>query len=183
MEPSKFLVENARLDFRAQKSRKPRGGMAQAVPPFLFAALKRRVKRLLPINHIWHFITSLTNTGPVVVAAHSLGNMVTLSAISDWNAPISQYFMMDSAVPIEAIDPAAVTNMMIYSTWTTYTNRLFASDWYKLFPTNDACSTLFWNDRLGKLGDVENSGESVQLLNHISIQCHGRGKPNLCPDS
>ena len=85
----------------------------------------------------------------MVVSAHSLGNMVTLSAISDWNAPISQYFMLDAAVAIEAIDPTATTNMMIFSTWTGYSNRLYASDWYQLFPTNDARSTLTWNNRLG----------------------------------
>jgi len=113
-----------------------------------------------------NFITSLTNSGPVVAAAHSLGNMLTLSAISDWHAPISQYFMMDAAVPIEAIDPTATTNMMIYSTWTAYSNRVFASDWYQLFPTNDARSTLAWNDRLSNLGTVDiynlfSSGEEV----------------------
>jgi hypothetical protein len=113
-----------------------------------------------------NFVASLTNSGPVVAAAHSLGNMLTLSAISDWNAPISQYFMMDSAVPIEAIDPTATTNMMIFSTWAGYSNRLFASDWYQLFPTNDARSTLFWNNRLGNLHNVDvynfySSGEEV----------------------
>jgi hypothetical protein len=112
------------------------------------------------------FIATLTNSGPVVVAAHSLGNMVVLSAISDWNTPISQYFMLDAAVPIEAIDPTATTNMMIYSTWTGYSNRLFASDWYQLFPTNDARSTLNWNNRLGNLQNVDvynfySSGEEV----------------------
>jgi hypothetical protein len=112
------------------------------------------------------FIASLTNSGPVVAAAHSLGNILTLSAISDCNAPISQYFMMDAAVPIEAIDPTATTNMMIFSTWAAYTNRLFASDWYQLFPTNDARSTLTWNNRLGNLGNVDiynfySSGEEV----------------------
>jgi hypothetical protein len=113
-----------------------------------------------------NFISTLTNSGPVVVAAHSLANMVTLSAISDWNAPISQYFMLDAAVPIEAIDPSAVTNFMIYSDWTGYSNRLFASDWYQLFPTNDARSTLSWNNRLGNLRNVDaynyySSGEEV----------------------
>jgi len=112
------------------------------------------------------FIVTLTNSGPVVVSAHSLGNMVTLSAISDWNAPIIQYFMLDAAVPIEAIDSSATTNMMIYSTWAGYSNRLFASDWYQLFPTNDARSTLAWNNRLGNLGNVDvynfySNGEEV----------------------
>jgi len=112
----------------------------------------------------------LTNTGPVVVAAHSLGNMLTLSAISDWHAPISQYFMMDAAVPIEAIDPASTNvSFMTFSTWAGYSNRLFAAYWYQLFPTNDARSTLSWNNRLGNLGSVDvynfySSGEEVLRL-------------------
>ena len=113
-----------------------------------------------------NFVSSLSNSGPVVVAAHSLGNMVTLSAINDWNAPISQYFMLDCAVPIEAIDPTAITNVMIISTWMSYSNRLYASDWYQLFPTNDARSTLTWNNRLGNLQNVAvynfySSGEEI----------------------
>lgn len=117
-----------------------------------------------------NFIASLTNSGPVVAAAHSLGNMLTLSAISDCHAPISQYFMLDAAVPIEAIDPASTNvSFMTFSTWAGYSNRLFASYWYQLFPTNDARSTLFWNNRLGNLGsaDVYNfysSGEEVLRL-------------------
>jgi hypothetical protein len=117
-----------------------------------------------------NFIASLTNSGSVVAAAHSLGNMLTLSAISDWHAPISQYFMMDAAVPVEAIDPAS-TNVafMTFSTWGGYSNRLFAAYWCQLFPTNDARSTLSWNNRLGNLGsaDVYNfysSGEEVLRL-------------------
>jgi len=74
--------------------------------------------------------------------------------------------MMDAAVPIEAIDSSSSTNMMIYSTWTAYSNRLYASDWYQLFPTNDYRSTLFWNNRLGNLRNVDvynfySSGEEV----------------------
>lgn len=117
-----------------------------------------------------NFIASLTNSGPVVAAAHSLGNMLTLSAISDWNAPVSQYFMMDAAVPIEAIDPASTNvSFMTFSTWADYTNRLFAANWHQLFPTNDARSTLFWNNRLGNLGSVDlynfySSGEEVLRL-------------------
>lgn len=117
-----------------------------------------------------NFIATLTNSGPIVASAHSLGNMVTLSAISDWNAPLSQYFMLDAAVPIEAIDPTSTAvSFMTLSTWTGYSNRLFASDWYKLFPTNDARSTLSWNGRLSNLGDVDiynfySSGEEVLRL-------------------
>ena len=113
-----------------------------------------------------NFIATLTNTGPVVVAAHSLGNMVTLSAISDWNAPISQYFMMDAAVAIETIDPTSSNTNMIYSTWQGYTNRLFASDWWQLWPVSDNRSTLTWSNRVGNLRNVDvynfySSGEEV----------------------
>jgi hypothetical protein len=117
-----------------------------------------------------NFIASLTNSGPVVAAAHSLGNMLTLSAISDWNAPISQYFMMDAAVPLEAIDPTSTNvSFMTFSTWAGYSNRLFAAYWYQLFPTNDARSTLSWNNRLGNLRSVDvynfySSGEEVLRL-------------------
>ena len=120
----------------------------------------------LTAPNLANFIATLANTGPVVLTAHSLGNMVTLSAINDWNAPISQYLMLDAAVPIEAIDPTAITNMMIYSTWTGYSNRLYASDWWQLFPANDARSTLSWNNRLGNSGSTivynfYSSGEEV----------------------
>lgn len=125
------------------------------------------VNAFLTAPMLANFITSLTNIGPVVVAAHSMGNVVTMSSISDWNAPISQYFMLDAAIPTEAIDPSvALTNAMVYSSWTGYSNRLFASDWYQLFPTNDARSTLSWNNRLGNLQNVAvynfySSGEEV----------------------
>jgi hypothetical protein len=92
--------------------------------------------------------------------------MVTLSAISDWNAPISQYFMIDAAVAIEAIDSSSSTNAMIPSYWQSYSNRVFASKWYQLFSTNDARSTLNWNNRFGDLHNVDvynfySSGEEV----------------------
>ena len=114
-----------------------------------------------------NFIASLTNSGPVTVAAHSLGNMVTLSAVSDWSAPISQYFMLDAAVPIEAIDTGAGADTnMIHPDWLAYTNRLYASSWCKLWQTNDARSTLSWNGRLGNFGNTTvynfySSGEEV----------------------
>jgi hypothetical protein len=124
------------------------------------------VNAFLTAPNLADFVATLTNSGPVVVAAHSLGNMVTLSAINDWNASISQYFMLDAAVPIETIDSTSSTNVMIYSTWLAYSNRVFAGSWYKLFPTNDARSTLNWNNRLGNLHNVDvynfySSGEEV----------------------
>src|SRR6185503_9363888 len=42
------------------------------------------------------FLDTLTN-GPVIVAAHSLGNMVCLSALNDSGAHMDKFFMMDAA--------------------------------------------------------------------------------------
>lgn len=105
-------------------------------------------------------------SGETTVVAHSLGNMVVLSAISDYNAVPSHYFMIDAAVPIEAVQGNATNEPdMVYSTWQDYSNRLFASDWWQLF-TNDYRSTLTWSNRLGNLGSVDiynfySSGEEV----------------------
>jgi pimeloyl-ACP methyl ester carboxylesterase len=117
-----------------------------------------------------NFIATLTN-GPTVVAAHSLGNMLTLSAISDYGAPVSQYFMVDAAVPMEAIDPSTPINTnMVYSTssapWLNYATALWASKWFNVWPSSDARYTLTWSNRLGSFGSTTlynfySSGEEV----------------------
>lgn len=121
----------------------------------------------------WHRIQQRHGklSGPTVLAGHSLGNMLCLSAISDDGASPSQYFMIDAAVPMEAIDDSTpITNDMVYAdssgNWLIYSNWLWASEWYNLWPTNDARSTLTWSNRLGNLGSVAiynfySSGEDV----------------------
>ena len=119
-----------------------------------------------------NFLSTLTNR-PTVVLAHSLGNMVTLSALSDHEAPMSKYFMLDAAVATETIDPAIGANTnMVRPDWQNYGNYSWASDWYELFATNDARSTLTWNGRLKNYGNTQlynfySSGEQV-LRTYIS---------------
>jgi pimeloyl-ACP methyl ester carboxylesterase len=119
------------------------------------------------------FLSSLPG-GPITVAAHSLGNMLTLSALNDWNAPIANYFMMDAAVAVEAIDPSASPQpAMVFSSWAStnnYASRLYASDWWTMFTNNDARSTLTWSNRLGHLHSANvynyySSGEEVLRTN------------------
>jgi predicted alpha/beta hydrolase family esterase len=116
------------------------------------------------------FLNRLSGTN--VVAAHSLGNMVVLSALNDYtNQSINTYFMIDAAVPMEALEgyhgqTAPMMAGMLHSEWTPYANKLYASDWRQLFPINDARSTLTWSNRLANLqnADVYNfysSGEEV----------------------
>src|SRR5208282_5357925 len=122
------------------------------------------VNALQTAPHLASFLGTLS--GDTVVAAHSLGNMVVLGAISDFNAPIRRYFMIDAAVPMEAIQgDTDYESAMICSTWQSYSNRLYASHWWQLF-TNDYRSTLTWSNRLANLRNVDvynfySSGEEV----------------------
>jgi hypothetical protein len=113
------------------------------------------------------FLATLTN-GPTAVAAHSLGNMVVLSALNDYNVQnINTYFMIDAAVPIEAIQGNATPDShMYYPDWIPYADKLNAGHWWQLFSTNDARSTLTWNNRLANFGSATvynfySSGEEV----------------------
>lgn len=93
------------------------------------------------------------------IAAHSLGNMVTSSAISDHGAPVDRYFLINAAVAKEAYDAAeaqvpAVTASMPHTDWTKasdkiYPPRLWASHWHELFVSNpaDPRNFLTWRDR------------------------------------
>jgi len=113
------------------------------------------------------FLNSLSGTN--VVAAHSLGNMVVLSTLNDCtNQNISQYFMLDAAVPMEALAGSTPQSAnLVHTDWTGYSTNLWASYWHNIFPTNDARSQLTWNNRLAaglQNADVYNfysSGEEV----------------------
>jgi len=100
------------------------------------------------------FLGTLTNQ--TIVVAHSLGNMVVLSALNDWNARIDKYFMLDAAVSIEAIDGSAVRETgMVYSDWQDYNRRLYADEWHSMFSADDARSTLTWSNRLANLRNAD----------------------------
>lgn len=120
----------------------------------------------LTAPHLAAFLQTLTN-GPTTVVAHSLGNMVALSALNDHNAPMANYFMLNAAVAIEALDGSVGSHPnMIHSDWWAYTNRLYASKWFQLFPGDDHRSTLTWSDRLADIPATDlysfySSGEEV----------------------
>ena len=62
-------------------------GLRQIITPMSYNALQTA-------PHFADFLSNLS--GETVVAAHSLGNMVVLSAISDYNAILGKYFMIDA---------------------------------------------------------------------------------------
>ena len=129
-----------------------------------------------------HFINLAVGGKDVTVAAHSLGNMLVSSAIAEKGANVTNYFLIDAAVPIEAYDstvgvpvdleqPDNNGNGMIHPEWGGYKAGLFASEWYRLFDSGDWRSKLTWRGRFAALKGLTkaynffSSGEDV-LDNH-----------------
>lgn len=117
----------------------------------------------------------------VNVAGHSLGNMVVSSAISDHEAPIGRYFLLNAAVATEAYDAAETANLlavanMPHTTWTraysqAYPTQLWASHWYERFPESgeDKRRLLTWRDRFSNRRgtayyDLFSTGDHVLAL-------------------
>ena len=113
--------------------------------------------------------------GQKYVAAHSLGNMVVSAAIRDHGLNPVQYFMIDAAVAMEAYKSSAYEPFDIAEVpWTRYTNRLWASEWYRLFDESDGRNKLSWRGRFGNIPQAINyysSGEDVlnNNTNHESM--------------
>jgi hypothetical protein len=91
--------------------------------------------------------------GDVVVAAHSLGNMVVSSAIVDQNMSVSKYMMCDAAVASEAYDATMPQdNNLVNEWWTGYSNRTWAANWYQLFAdTGDSRTNLTWRNKFKRI--------------------------------
>lgn len=121
-----------------------------------------------------------TLTGEVIVAAHSMGNMVVSAAIEDNGMNPSKYLMLNAAVALEAYDQSLQDNPlvgweeMMHCEWREgsnsqnpplYERRLWASDWHNLFPSDDARSRLTWANRFPSVLNVAfhfySSGEDV----------------------
>jgi hypothetical protein len=119
-------------------------------------------------------------SGEVHAAGHSLGNMVVSTAISDYGANISDYYMLNAAVAMESYDGSVQTADMWHNEWTdnpgdnpthtAYDSRLLCSNWHDRFASSDHRSKLTWRDRLSNTGGTHyynfySSSENV-LGNH-----------------
>ena len=103
-------------------------------------------------------------TGPLVLMAHSLGNLVVSSAIRDHGLVSEKYFMFNAAVAAEAYDVSCLDetpgNPLVHDDWKSYTNVAWASKWHELFPASDNRSILTWQGWF--------SGISNQVYNYYS---------------
>jgi len=102
-------------------------------------------------------VDSLKTDGTVYVAAHSMGNIVASTAITDHGAAFADYYLLNAAVAVEAYDGSQETEGMKHEDWRVdagenddddYDSRLLASNWYQLFDSSDHRSKLTWRDRL-----------------------------------
>lgn len=112
-----------------------------------------------------------------ISAAHSLGNLLVSSALTDHGMKVSMHFLLDAAVAIEAYDSSA-SNVaeMRDPAWSVYNTRLWAAEWYRLFDASDGRNKLSWRNRFGGLPFVYNfysSGEDV--LNNSTGQIPAPG--------
>ncbi len=102
-----------------------------------------------------------------IIVGHSMGNVVVSSAIKDQSPAlnVANYFMLNAAVALEAYDTSTLHIAdMRHPDWSNYNQRLWATQWYDLFPQGDRRRGLTW---LNRFGDVSNginfysSGEEV----------------------
>jgi hypothetical protein len=104
------------------------------------------------------------------IFAHSLGNMVTSSAIFDHGLEVANFFMTNAAVPMEAyVGETPDRRLMVHPDWkdegaegVDYAAHLMSPDWHKLFPPDDKRSLLKWKDRFG---DIH---QAVRVINFYS---------------
>lgn len=100
----------------------------------------------------------LPQDGEIIIAAHSLGNLVVSEAIEYGGLDAKAYYMINAATPIEAYDPVQTTGadgrvmeeFMTETSWRplrAHRKKLFASDWYRLFAENDGRHKLTWKGR------------------------------------
>ena len=85
-----------------------------------------------------------------ILAAHSLGNMVACQAIQSGKLVPARYFMINAAVPIEAISPedstSTQTAMMTEGAWRPYPLRLTAAAWAESFTAPDRRAGVSWRN-------------------------------------
>ena len=112
--------------------------------------------------------------GGKVIAGHSLGNMLVSSAICDRSLTSDQYFMLNAAVAREAYSATHINGdrfLVRNPSWSDYDGdtRLWSSDWWSLFATNDGRYDLKWRGRFGTLSTHTNphnyysTGEEVLM--------------------
>ncbi len=127
----------------------------------------------LTAEHL-RFVVNNYGEGEKVIMAHSLGNMVVSSAIQDHGMNVSKYFMLNAALPAEALNPTLFDdltgNVLVHDYWRDYTNQAWSCKWHELFDTEDDRNKLTWKNRFPNVASVaynyySTGDEVLELLN------------------
>ena len=101
--------------------------------------------------------------GSKVILAHSLGNMLVSSAIKDHGlSGYTKYYMLNAAVPMEAYDKDASAAEMIDHDWRAVSNRVYSSEWWQLFASQDGRRKLTWRERFAEIPNAVNCYSSTE---------------------
>ena len=100
--------------------------------------------------------STLAGVSNKVILAHSLGNILTCSAIEDYNMQVDKYFMLNAAVPSEAFDGELANtstngNYLVHEDWGGYAPKTWCSEWHKIFSLPDKRATLTWRGRFANV--------------------------------
>jgi len=121
-------------------------------------------------------LKSAVGSSPVVIMAHSLGNMVVSNYLADYypqepaasRPNIGNYFLFNAAVALEAYlgdyqgyaegkqnEIFGSDNPMVHTDWYGYQKRLGASEWHRLFNgATDSRFGLTWMDRFEGINGI-----------------------------
>jgi len=99
----------------------------------------------------------LSTLPDLTIVAHSLGNMVISEAIQNHNFTPSNYFMLNPSVATEAYLASQLAgdvnndgfNDMSHPEWHPYQQRLWSTDWFRLFELTDGRNKLTWQNQFG----------------------------------
>lgn len=94
--------------------------------------------------------------GRKIFMAHSLGAVLTSSAIQDYSMECSRLYLLNGAVAVQAYNESAYTNEMLESSWKYMDKSKTASEWYTLFDKEDFRSSLNWKGRFAGVQGMVN---------------------------
>lgn len=108
-------------------------------------------------KHLKEQLASFSGSNTTIIA-HSLGNMLVSSAISDHGLSVGNYILLNAAMPVEAYDGRAASpdkEKMIHPDWkepgNIYADKLMCAEWGALFPTNDPRHYVSWDSRFANV--------------------------------
>ncbi|MDX2080533.1 MAG: hypothetical protein SFU53_07090 [Terrimicrobiaceae bacterium] len=102
--------------------------------------------------------------GETTIAAHSLGNLMTSVAQSDFGMSVTNFYMVNAAQSLEQYQAnAARSSRLTQGDWRDYQEREWPSEWHQLFAQEDSRRLLTWRGRV-----AAHSGSRYNFYSDVS---------------